>query len=130
MMQILRAGVLYFALAFGVGFVLGSIRILWAVPTFGTRAAELMETPIMFAVTILAARWTVRHLAVPRTASRRLGVGFVALGLLLVAEFTVVLWLRGLSIGEYFASRDPVSGTVYIVMLGVFAIMPLLVARR
>ena len=57
-------------------------------------------------------------------------MGCVALGLLLVAEFTLVLWLRGLSIGEYLASRDPVSGTVYYVMLGVFAIMPLLVARR
>ena len=60
---------------------------------------------------------------------RRLGVGLVALGLLLVAEFTVVLWLRGLAIGEYLASRDPVSGTVYVMMLGVFAVMPLLVAR-
>jgi type IV secretory pathway TrbD component len=48
---------------------------------------------------------------------------------LLVAEFTLVLWLQGLSMDDYFASRDPVSGTVYIVMLGVFGIMPLLVAR-
>lgn len=37
---------------------------------------------------------------------------------------------HALSIGDYFASRVPVSGTVYIVMLGVFAIMPLVVARR
>jgi len=29
-MQILKAGILYFALVFGAGFVLGSIRILWA----------------------------------------------------------------------------------------------------
>jgi type IV secretory pathway TrbD component len=49
---------------------------------------------------------------------------------LLVAEFTLVLWLRGLTISEYFASRDPVAGTVYILMLAVFALMPLLVARR
>jgi hypothetical protein len=41
-----------------------------------------------------------------------------------------VLWLRGLSIGEYVAGRDPVSGTVYLVMLGLFALMPLFVARR
>jgi hypothetical protein len=27
-------------------------------------------------------------------------------------------------------SRDPVSGTVYYVLLGVFAVMPLLVGRR
>ena len=130
-MQILKAGALYFALVFGAGFVLGPIRILWAVPCFGTRIAELMETPIMFGITIVAARWTVRRFAVPSEPSSRLVMGFVALGLLVIAEFTLlVLWLRGLSISEYLASRDPVSGTVYYVMLGVFAIMPLLVARR
>src|SRR4030042_727783 len=74
----------------------------------------------MFLVTIVAARWLVRRLAVPYTLSGRCGMGCVALGLLLAAEFTLVLWLRGLSISEYLASRDPVSGTVYYVMLGVF----------
>ncbi len=43
-MQILKAGVLYFALVFGADFVLGALRILWAAPRFGTRTAELMET--------------------------------------------------------------------------------------
>jgi len=129
-MQLLKAGVLYFALVFGVGFVLGPIRILWLVPRFGTRIAELLETPIMLLVTIVAARWIVRRLAVPSAPSSRLLMGCIAVGLLLIAEFTLVLRLRGLSISEYFASRDPVSGTVYYVMLGVFAIMPLFVARR
>ena len=129
-MQILKAGVLYFVLVFGAGFVLGPIRLLWIVPRFGPRMAELMEAPIMLVVTIVAARWIVRRLAVPAKPSSRLGMGCLALLLLLVAEFTLVLWLRGLSISEYLATRDPVSGTVYYVMLGVFAIMPLLVARR
>jgi len=129
-MQILKAGLLYFALVFGAGFVLGPIRILWVVPRFGTRIGELMETPIMFAITIAAARWVVRRLAVPSIPSRRLGMGGVALSLLLIGEFTLVLWLRGLSVREYLAGRDPVSGTVYYLILGVFAIMPLLVARR
>ena len=129
-MQILKAGALYFALVFGAGFVLGPIRIMWIVPRFGARIAELMETPIMFGVTILAARWIVRRPAVPLKPSSRLGMGCVGLGLMLVAEFTLVLWLRGLSISEYLASRDPVSGTVYYVMLGVFAIMPFLVSPR
>jgi hypothetical protein len=57
--------------------------------------AKLMGTPIMLVITILAARLTVRRLAVPSTSPARLGVGFVALGLLLVVEFTLVLWLRG-----------------------------------
>jgi hypothetical protein len=110
--------------------VLGAIRVMWVVPRFGARMAELMETPIMFLVTILAAWWMVRRLAVPPKVSSRLGMGCIALGLMLVAEFTLVLRLRGLSMSEYLASRDPVSGTVYSMMLGVFCIMPLLVAPR
>jgi hypothetical protein len=89
-----------------------------------------MEAPIMFVVTILVARWIIRHLTVPPKPSSRLGMGCLALGLMLVAEFTLVLWLRGLSISEYLASRDPVSGTAYYMMLGVFCIMPLLVDPR
>lgn len=84
----------------------------------------------MLGVILLAARWVVRRIGVPPTPSRLLAVGFAALAFLLVLEFTVVLWLRGLTVGEYFASRDSVAGTVYVMMLGVFAIMPLLVARR
>ncbi|MGD0822681.1 MAG: hypothetical protein ABSA71_18260 [Desulfomonilia bacterium] len=49
-MKILKAGVLYFVLVFGASFILGPIRLLWVVPYFGTRMAELMETPIMIAV--------------------------------------------------------------------------------
>jgi len=127
--QILKDGALYFGLVFGCGFVLGPIRILWAVPRFGERIAELMETPIMLVVVILSARWIVRRPDAPLQASRRLAVGLVALGFLLAAELTVVLGLRGLTLSEYFASRDPVAGTVYIVMLGLFALMPLLAGR-
>lgn len=110
--------------------MLGSGRIFWVVPRLGTRTAELIETPIMLAVTIIAASWIVRRFSVPFKVASRLGMGCVALALLLTAEFTLVLGLRGLTINEYLASRDPVSGTVYYLMLIVFAIMPLLVARR
>ena len=129
-MQVLKAGVLYFAVVFGAGFVLGPIRILWVVPRVGTRTAELLEEPIMFVITVVAARWIVRRFALPPTPSSRLGMGAIALSLLLIAEFSLVIWLRGLSIRAYLAGRDPVAGTVYYVMLGVFAVMPLLVARR
>ena len=35
------------------------------------------------------------------------------LGLILVAEFTFIAWLRGFSVRDYLAGRDPVAGTVY-----------------
>jgi hypothetical protein len=129
-MRIVKAGVLYFALVFGAGFVLGTIRTLWIVPRIGTRMSELMETPIMLVISIVAARWTVLRFAVPSVPSARLVVGGIALVLMLVAEFGFVLWLRGMSIRDYLATRDPVSGTVYYLMLAVFAVMPLLMARR
>jgi hypothetical protein len=123
----LRSGILHFAIVFGAGVVLGPIRILWAVPRLGSRMAELMEMPIMLVVIVLAARWIVRgRAAIP---SHRLGIGGVALALMLLAEFTLVLWLRGLSLREYVAHLDPVSGTTYYLMPVVFAVMPRLAGR-
>jgi hypothetical protein len=87
----------------------------------------------MLVAILFAARWVVRRLAVPPTVSARLGMGFLALGFLLLAECTLVLGLREMTLGEYIESRDPVSGTVYLIMLGIFAVMPLLpllVVRR
>jgi len=128
-MHVVKAGVLYFALVFGAGFVLGTIRTLWVVQRVGTRKAELMETPIMLVVTIVAARWTVLRMSVPMMWSARLEMDCIALVLMLIAEFGFVLWIRGLSIKEYFATRDPVSGAAYYLLLIVFAIMPFL-ARK
>src|SRR5579864_5724489 len=128
-MQILKAGSLYFVMVFAVGFVLGTIRTLWIVPRIGTRKAELMEAPVMLVVTILTARWAVLQLAIARILSARLAVGCIALVLMLVAEFGLVIWIRRLSIRNYFATRDPVSGVVYYLLLVIFAIAPLLVAH-
>ena len=126
-MRTLKAGVLYFLLVFGAGFVLGTIRTLWVVPRTGARMAELLETPIMLAVTIFSARWIIHRFGVPQTPSARLGMGGLALLLMLMAEFGFVLRLRNLTPREYFATRDPVAGTVYYVMLVALAVLPLVI---
>lgn len=124
------AGAVYFVLVFAAGFALGFIRVLWVVPAVGVMWAELAEAPLMLVAIVLAARWTVRKLGVRPTTRARLVMGLVGLGMLLGTELTLVLWLQGISIAEYVANREPVSGTVYLVMLGLFALMPLLIARR
>ena len=89
-----------------------------------------MEAPVMVVVTILVAGWVVRRLALPNVPSARLSMGFIALALLLSAEFALVPVARGISIRNYLATRDPVSGAVYYATLLIFAVMPRLVARN
>jgi hypothetical protein len=124
-MQIIKAAVWYFALVFSAGFVLGTIRVLLIIPRIGVRMAELMETPVMIVISFVAAPWIIRRFAVAPSTAERIGIGIFALALLLFAEFTFVRWFQGWTISEYVATRDPVSGTVYMLALGLFALMPL-----
>ena len=128
-MQILKSAALYFAVVFGVGFALGPIRVLWAGPRFGERTAELMEAPLMLVAIVLAARWIARRFVEPKSSSRLLAVGWLALALLLGMELSMVLSLRGLTLEEYVRGRDPVAGGVYVVLLLLFALMPLMVGK-
>ena len=125
-MRVLTAGFSYFALVFGAGFLLGAIRVPLLVPRFGERIAELLEMPVMFIVILLSARFIVTRFALPPTAPARLGTGVLALSLLVAAELLLAALLQGRSPAEYVATRDPVSGSVYVAMLVLFATMPLL----
>jgi len=127
--RVLRASLVYFALTFGAGFVLGPFRILVLVPRLGARTAELIEMPVMIGITWLAARWVTQKFSVPPERGPRLSMGVMAGALLLLAEFTLVLRLRGLTLEEYFATRDPVSGTAYYAAVLLLVLMPLLVNR-
>ena len=119
----------YFGIVFGMGFVLGPVRVLWLVPRVGERWAELIEAPVMLTVIVLAARWLVRRFPADRRISY-LWWGLGALALVIAAELTVVLALRGLTLSEYLTTRDPVAGGVYLANLALFAIMPWFLAGR
>jgi len=129
-MRTLKAGALYFTLAFAAGWVLGPIRELWVIPRLGRTIGLLLEAPMMLVVVFAAARWTMRRLAVPYAVTTRLAIGLVARGMLLVAEAMGVLWVRRLSVPEYLATLSPVTAGVFLLLLLVFAGMPVLVDRR
>lgn len=128
--RILKAALVYFLIVFGFGFLLGPIRILLIVPRLGERIAELLEAPLMLFVIILSANRIVRTFQLPVRLVYRLGAGMIAFILGLVFEFGLVLTLRGLTLTEYFESRDPIAASVYYLTLVLFTLMPLLVRRN
>ena len=124
-MSILKAGITYFVLVFGAGFALAFVRLPFLVPRFGVRAAELMEAPVMLAVIFWASRRLAqRNPAMSRPA--RFAAGVSALILLVTAELALAYFLGARSPSQYIASRDPISGSVYLASLVFFALAPAL----
>ena len=112
------------------GFLLGTVRVTVLVPRLGVRTAELLEMPVMLVVTVLAARLVNRRFLDGLRFTGRLRAGLFALALLVASELLLALSLTGSSIEAYLASRDPVSGSVYLLMLILFALMPAMLGRR
>lgn len=129
MTRTISGGFAYFALVFGAGFVLGVLRVSFLVPRCGERLAELAEMPVMFLVIVISAICVTCRFAIPLSTSARLGMGLLSLALLLAAELIMAIALQNRSLADYIASRDPVSGTVYLAMLVLLAVMPILVGR-
>ena len=129
MRSALLAGLVYFAIVFAAGFLMGLVRVPFLVPRLGERTAEIIEMPFMFVAIIFAARWLIKRFAFSGEALRPMTAGLVASVLLLLVEFGVVLRLRGLSLDEYLSGRDPVAAAVYYAMIGFFAVAPGVVAR-
>jgi hypothetical protein len=125
----LRAAATYFGIVFGVGFVLGSVRVPFLVPRFGERMAELAEMPFMFLAVVVAAGYVVRRYGSTVSSPGWAAVGALALAFLVIAELLLAVVLAGRNVGDYLAGRDPVSGSVYLGLLLVFAAMPWLRQR-
>jgi hypothetical protein len=120
----IRAALLYFAIVLGTGFVLGMFRVPLLVPRIGERWAELAEMPIMATVIFFAAGYLLRRYPEICSPGRSLIAGFLALALSIAAELGLAVVLQEQTLAEFIASRDKVSGSVYIALLLVFAVMP------
>lgn len=129
MLKIFTLSLKYFAIVFITGFVLGTVRVLFVLDLLGERCAELIEMPIMIAVTVLAAKYLVNKYKPYLSLRSSFAMGMIALIILLTFEFTLVLALRNMSVHEYIASRDPVSGSAYVISLVLYAVMPMLAFR-
>ena len=124
MKKTILAAITYFAIVLGTGFVLGVIRVPFLVPRIGERWAELAEMPIMAAVIFLAAGFILRRFPGICSPARSLAAGILALALSVASELALAVVLQSQTLSEFLASRDKVSGSVYLALLLVFAVMP------
>lgn len=118
------AGLAYFAIVLGTGFVLGMIPVPFLVPRMGERWAELAEMPLMAVVIFFAAGFILRRFPEIRTPARALAAGCLALAWVIAAELGLAVVLQSQTLVEFIQSRDKVSGAVYLGLLLVFAVMP------
>jgi len=125
-MKLLLAALLYFFIVFGVGFVVGPIRVIWLEPRLGKPVAVLCELPLLLAAMILAARWVPRRVRLDANLRSLASMGILALAFQQIADFVVGIGLRGITPSEQFASFPTPAGLVYAAALLAFAAMPAL----
>ena len=109
--------------------MLGVIRVAFVVPRIGERWAELAEMPLMATVIFVAAGFILRRFPAICSSGRSLAAGVLALALTVCAELGLAVVLQSQTLAEFINSRDKVSGSVYIALLLVFAVMPRLRLR-
>ena len=117
---------LYFAIVFGAGFVLGPIRVLALEPRLGNAVAVLCEVPFLLLSMWLAAQFAPRRLGIEPDIGAMLAMGLGACALVAAAEIGVGLLVRGVAWGDQLAIFATAGGQIYLVFVGIFALMPTL----
>lgn len=122
-MRLASAGLAYWAVVFALGFVLGTIRVLWLAPLVGLMPATLIELPVMLAASWLAAGWLVRCFAIMR-GSEALVMGGLAFGLLMAAECALAVGLMGQTPAQWLADLRQPHALLGLAGQLVFALIP------
>ncbi len=99
-------------------------RVPFLVPRIGERWGDLVEMPIMAAAIFFDSGYVLRQFPEVNFPGQSLVVGFLALALTICAELGLAVALQNKTLAEYLSSRDKISGSVYLIMLVLFALMP------
>ena len=101
-MRIASAAIVYWAMVFALGFVLGTVRVLWVIPLVGLIPATLLELPVILAASWFAAGWLVRRFTIV-SSGEALAVGALAFAILMAAECALAGVLIGQSPAQWLA---------------------------
>jgi hypothetical protein len=129
-MPVISAALLYFGIVFGIGFLLGPVRVIWLEPRLGAVLANLCEAPFLIIAMVLAARSIPKMVGLARDLPALLAMGVGALILQQIADFAVGIGLRDLTLSEQLAHFATTQGFIYGVLLILFCLMPVLLNRN
>jgi len=121
--RVVRAAASYWAVVFALGFVLGTVRVLWVIPRIGMVPATLLELPLILAASWFAAGWLVRRFAL-KAGGEALAVGALAFAILMAAECALAGVLSGQSPAQWLAGLAEPHAVLGLAGQVVFALMP------
>ena len=122
------AGAVYFAIVFGIAFVLGVLRTLVLVPRIGAMAAVAIEVPIILIVSWFACRRCLRRFPVRAVFADRAWMGLVAFALLICAELLLSILLTDRSVAAFFTAFAQPEQKLGLAGQVAFAIVPVVQA--
>ena len=111
-------------IVFGVGFLLGPVRVFWLELRLRETIATLCEAPFLLIAIVLAARWLPRTLGLKANVAPLAEMGIVALLFQQLADFAVGIVLRGSTPCQQFARLATPAGLIYVALLIAFAATP------
>jgi hypothetical protein len=122
----LRAGGTYFVLVFAAGCTLGPVRVLLLEPVVGQLVATLIEGPVLIVAMIAAARAVTGWFQLSGHALELALVGITAFVAVMLADLAIGLFAFETSIGDQLLELLAPAGLAYLLLLAIFAAMPLL----
>jgi hypothetical protein len=128
-MRTMIAGLVYFGIVFGAGFVFGVFREMVLTPVYGRATSVMLEAPFMIAA-IVAGAWIAVHRTSP--GQNRLSlvmIGIIGILLVQIADFGVGLGLRGMNFQDQLGYLKTTAGQIYVGLLVIFVLMPLIIGR-
>lgn len=130
MKRALLAASVYFLALFSLGFVLGTIRVLFIAPRFGPLAGTIAEVPIMLIAAFWTCRWTIRRWRVSSAITTRLAMTIWFLVLLFAFETILGAALFGRSMNEQWAALATSAGLIGLAAQVIAALLPTTIGKR
>jgi hypothetical protein len=129
MTRTLISATVYFVALFALGFILGTIRVLFVVPRIGLFGATLAEVPLMLMAAFFMCRWSIERWQVPPTLSLRWAMSLWFLVLLARFETLVGVALFGRTLAGTWAGLATPAGLLGLSAQVIAAVLPLFIGR-